>query len=231
MIKHTINGKKPASRSSVHKKPQVEHATHTTHKRRHARSSGSALNGLFNAENETNLALGAAALAVAGLTAFFMLKPAQEEERFVDQAYGAVRNAYDYATDYAENIKDTAHGYVEHPHSGSLLATGIIGGTLLGGAAIYLLSGKNPQKNAQNIVDKMSNIFDTVKENAYEAADNVNSSALINAAQEILESIVEKATSYVEEEVVRPSKKSHFFNNALEIGLNGLRIWKNLQKK
>lgn len=233
MQKNTTTHKKaaPAPKARVHKKPTIQNQMHKTHRR----TNGHKLNGFFD-DTDTNIALGAVALAIGGgLAAFFLLKPNEEvEEHFTDQAYDTVKNAYEYATDYAGNIrdyagniKDTAYDIIEQPYSTSLLVTGIISGTLLGASAIYLLSNSS-NRSSENLVEKLSDIMDTVKEAAHNTSDSIQSNKWFNAAQEIIESIVDKAGSYKEEVT---HQKSHFLNDALEMGLNGFRVWQNLKKK
>ncbi len=229
MQKNTTTHKKaaPAPKARIHKKPTMQSQAHKR------RTNGHNLNGFFK-DNDTNVALGAVALAIGGgLAAFFLLKPS-EEEHYTDQAYDTVKNAYEYATDYAgnikdyaENIKDTAYDMYEQPYSTSLLVTGIISGTLLGASAIYLLSNSS-NKSTENLMEKLSDIMDTVSEAAHNTSDSIQSNKWFSAAQEIIESLVEKAGEYKEEVT---HHKGHFLNDALEMGLNGYRVWKNLKKR
>ena len=235
MQKNTTTHKKSATspKARIHKKPLVQNHTH---KATHRRTNGHKLNGFFN-DTDSTVALGAVALAIGGLAAYFLLKPSdveETEEHYTDQAYDAVKNAYEYATDYAGNIrdyagnmKDTAYDMIDQPYSTSLLVTGIISGTLLGASAIYLLSNSS-NRSSENLVERLSDIMDSVKEAAHSTSDSISSNKWFSAAQEIIESIVDKAGEYKEEVT---HHKSHFLNDALEMGLNGFRVWQNLKKK
>lgn len=236
MQKNTTAHKKaaPAPKARIHKKPTIQNQTQKTHRSQASKLNGK-LNGFFN-DSDTNVALGAVALAIGGgLAAFFLLKPNEEvEEHFTDQAYDTVKNAYEYATDYAGNIrdyagnmKDTAYDMYEQPYSTSLLVTGIISGTLLGASAIYLLSNSS-NRSSENLMEKLTDIMDTVKEAAHNTSDSIQSNKWFSAAQEIIESLVDKAGEYKDDVT---HHKSHFLNDALEIGLNGFRVWQNLKKR
>lgn len=194
--------------------------------------------------------LGIAAVGLAGIATFLLLKPKkktrlleknvydiyedlkEEAEELAHNAYEKGKEAYEHASEYAENIKDV----IEHPDSKTLFIAGTVGGSILGASLIYLLT-RDGSKN-DDLMNRTSHIFESIKDAANSASENVKLADWPQIAKEVIESLTQKITNNHEndeEEEEEGNNKNHHYlshlQNAIELGVNGFRLWQNLNKK
>lgn len=248
MTRHPIIEKKIASKS--HKKAS-SHNAHGANgmQKDHANFNRSKKTRLFENKN-ANIGLGAVAMGLAGVATFLLLNTKkksrnlkkdfynsfndfkEEAEGLAHDAYEKGRRAYDLASDYARNVRETAHDAMEEPYSRNLLIAGTIGGTILGASLVYLLN-RNHNEEPTDFFGKAAHVFDSIKEAASSASENVRSADWLEAAKEVLDAVAES----IHEEGEHNSSHSRAHVNplniqqAIELGLSGYRFWQNLKRK
>lgn len=251
MPKHPLIEKKTTLKSGANKRHSIHNGHGANSSQRPQRGLHSKINRLLSFEDlNTNIALGVIAMGLAGVATFLLLKPKkqtrnlrkdiyktyrdfkEDAEEFAHDAYEKGKQAYDYATDYVESLKDTAHDVIEHPRSRSLLVAGTIGGTILGASLVYLLNRNNSKEHSETLFDKARYIVDSIKNVTNSASENLNSTNWLETAKEIIEAVSERVNAHEEDdEKLASNKHSLNLQNAIELGINGFRLWQNMKRR
>lgn len=197
-------------------------------------------------DNGNNIALGMIAMGLASAATFLVLNKQNKNrgfdrklydmrddaKEFAHNAYTRGKRAYDTVSDYAENIKDTAYDVIEQPYSVPLLLAGAAGGTILGASLIYLL--KRNKKTERGFLNKAIDAIDSLKNAATTAKENVKSTHWGTFATELIDAISESLHEDREDEESFSRSKGRGMNNlqsAIDMGINGFRLWQKLKNK
>ncbi len=190
--------------------------------------------------NSTTAALGAAAIGLAGLIAFYLVnnrnkkRPLskylydtyheykEDAEDVAHNMYEKGKELYDYTADYSKGIKNRANKVMKQP--GALLLLGAVGGILAGGSLAYMV---RRQIRPRGFFDKVAETAEAIKESAVTFSENVGSQDWIHATKEILETLNDHMGSE------KKSKSHSNFNvqNAIDLGLCGYKLWENFSKR
>lgn len=200
-----------------------------------------------------NIALGVLAMGLAGAATFLILNKKRnnrtlnkklfhtynglrdDARELAQNAYEKGKRAYETASDYAENIRDTAYDVAEQPYSGPLLLAGTVGGTILGVSLAYLLTQN--KKTDRSFLNRAMDAIDSLKGAANTATENVKSTDWGSIANGVIETISERlheGSSEDEESFGQDRPKGHIINNlqdAIDMGISGFRLWQKLKNK
>lgn len=247
MPKNTTREKKPASKATK------RHNLHNVHEANGFLPHFSSRRGKHKEMSLPNInpsvALGVIAMGVAGAATFMMLNSKKhtrklrgnlynkyqdikdEAGEYAHEAMEKGRKIYDSASEYAEGIRDAAQEAFEQPHSGSLLLAGALGGTLLGATSVYFLNRYQGSGHSHEFLDKLMDIFGSVKNAATSMTGNRNSHGWLDTAKQFMESIQESMghdQDEEEEELTHNLPRSSILRDAIHLGFVGLRLWDNM---
>lgn len=232
MIKKTSPEKIPhLNRHTSNKKHSMSHSQNGEKKQKNRKQ----YNDFFK-EHGDHLALGGVAMGLAGIATFLLLNSMnkkrsfgervsntyaeykEEAEDIANNVYEKGREIYDYATNYADNIKNK----IKDKPNWSLFVLGAAAGVTIGGALAYLSN----HKNNKNFLDKFIDVIDNIKESTSSVTDNINTNEWVQTAKDVLENINEKIYSG------RKSSEGHgSLEKVIDLGLTGYKIWESFSKK
>ena len=184
----------------------------------------------------TNLFLVLAAGGLLGATAGILLAPKKSRslcdnlcdtyDDLSDKGHEVAENLMDKGQEYVDNIRDTAHHYIgcEEPTSNTNMVVGLVGGALLGAAAVYLLTRDS---------DEEEGLAHKFKAAGKSAAENLQSMDWMETAKDVIETIAEKATGGQSNGRGKhaQSNLNGNLNEVLKWANMGLSVWQNLQKR
>jgi hypothetical protein len=171
--------------------------------------------------NLTNLFLLTAAGGLLGVTAGLLLAP-KSGKRLRQDLHDTYDNMTEKGAEYLDNARETATQWIgeEYP-SNTHLAMGLIGGGILGAAAIYLLT--RDEEESQSFAQRFRTL-------GRSASEKITSGDWVDTAREFLDQLRENG--HPEETRAKFSESVQDGSNELLKWANiGLSIWQNLQKR
>lgn len=233
MIKKKSAEKIPhLNRHTTNKKHSTSHSQNGEKKHKNRKQ----YNDFFK-EHGDHLALGGVAMGIAGIATFLLLNSMNKKRGFgervcntyaeykedaediANNVYEKGREIYDYATDYADNMKNK----IKDKPNWSLFVLGAAAGVTIGGTLAYL---SNHKSNNKNFLDKFIDVVDNIKESTSSVTDNINANEWVQTAKDILENINEKINSGKKSSELHDS-----LQKAINLGLTGYKLWECFAKK